>query len=384
MPGWFWGHIQRGGLRQPSRPDRAACRERPGGHQWFRSVIDTASAGTIWSPYGTSLSQGDDAQVGVDCPEATTDVSYTVELYDAPSTPAVLSGAATLDVSDPDCVDVTCSTNLIDFVTPATAHYVADLTLTQGSVDLSPDAAGGDQVFASSGRFDLGYLGAGVQEIQFTPQDGPAADWSLSIHALPVVMSGLSFDVPYIRPTQITTISYSVDGDVQLTATIQNQSGQAVRTLASGLAVAAGDHTLNWDGLDGSGSPVPDGSYTLQMAYTDAAGNSGTSQASIGVDSTPPVVSATSSATLNSSNGLVIDVHDALSGLKSATLAVDGKHAASLNSSGTQFIYVPVGGWKPGSHTWDVTATTRRETAAAPRERSRRQAATCRGCWGRR
>ena len=174
---------------------------------------------------------------------------------------------------------------------------------------------------------------------------------------VPVVMSGLGFDVPYIRPTQITTISYSVEGDVDLSATVQNQSGQAVRTLASGLAVAAGDHTLNWDGLDGSGSPVPDGTYTLEMAYTDAAGNSGTSQVSIEVDATPPVVSATSSATLNSSNGLVIDVHDALSGLKSATLAVDGKHAASLNSSGTQFIYVPVGGWAPGSHTWDVTAT---------------------------
>jgi hypothetical protein len=80
-------------------------------------------------------------------------------------------------------------------------------------------------------------------------------------------------------------------------------------------------------------------------------------KASIDVDSTPPVVTVVSASKLNTSSGLVIDVHDALSGLRSATLAVDGKHVQSLGSSGTEFIYVPNGGWLPGSHTWGVTAT---------------------------
>lgn len=237
-------------------------------------AVDTGGAGTVWEPWGESLSAGQSVNVEVDC-NSSTDVSYTFSLYDAPSTPFTVSGAVT---SCPTC----SPQNDIRFSAPATAHYVADLTLTQGSVDLS--GGPGDHVFASSGLYDLGYLATGERDIRLTPLAGPTAKWSLSVHALPVVLSGLRFDPAQIRPKQVTTISYHVDGDVTLSAAIENSAGTVVRTLASDLAVAAGDNTLTWDGLDQSGSPVPNGTYTVAVSFTDAAGSSGAAHASVRVE----------------------------------------------------------------------------------------------------
>lgn len=236
--------------------------------------VDTGGAGTVWEPWGESLSPGEYVDVEVDC-NSSTDVSYTVNFYDAPSTPFTVSGAVT---SCPTC----SPQNDIRFSAPGTAHYVADLTLTQGSVDLS--GGPGDHVFASSGRYDLGYLDRGQRDIYLTPLAGPTAKWSLSIHALPVLLSGLKSDPARIRPKQTTTIGYHVDGDVTLSAAIENSSGAVVRKLASSLAVAAGDNTLTWDGLDQAGSPVPNGRYTVAVSFTDAAGNSGSGHASVQVE----------------------------------------------------------------------------------------------------
>ena len=236
--------------------------------------VDTGGAGTVWEPWGKSLSAGEYVDVEVDC-NSPTDVSYTFNLYDAPSTPFTVSGAVT---SCPTC----SPQNDIRFSAPGTAHYVADLALLQGSVDLS--GGPGDHVFASSGRYDLGYLDTGQRDIHLTPLAGPTAKWSLSIHALPVVLSGLRPDPALIRPKQITTIRYHVDGNVKLSAAIRNSSGTLVRQLVTNLAVAAGDNTLTWDGLNRTDSPVPNGTYTVAVSFTDAAGNSGSGHVPVHVE----------------------------------------------------------------------------------------------------
>jgi hypothetical protein len=135
--------------------------------------VDTGGAGAVWEPWGDRLSAGESVTVEVDCTGAT-DVSFTFDLYDAPATPVTLAGAVT---SCPMC----SSRNDIRFSAPGTAHYVADLTLTQGSVDLSGGPSG--RVFASSGTYDLGYLGKGPRDLYLTPLAGPTARWSFSIHA---------------------------------------------------------------------------------------------------------------------------------------------------------------------------------------------------------
>jgi hypothetical protein len=134
--------------------------------------VDTGGAGTVWEPWGASLSAGGQVTVEVDCDSAT-DVSFTFNLYDAPPTPFTVSGAVT---SCPTC----SSRNDIRFSAPGPAHYVADLTVTQGSVNLSGGPS--DHVFSSSGRYDLGYLAKGARDVYLTPLAGPTAEWSLSIH----------------------------------------------------------------------------------------------------------------------------------------------------------------------------------------------------------
>jgi hypothetical protein len=310
--------------------------------------VDTGGAGSVWGSLGEPLSSGDFASVQIDCSGSPADVNYAIALYDAPTTPFTLSGSAT---TCPSC----SSTNDIGFYPPATAHYAAELTLTQGSVDLSNGHS--DQVFASSGTFDLGYLVHGQQHLYLTPLAGPKVEWTISIQLLPVALSGLRFDAPYIRPTQPGRMSYHVDGDVTLSAAIENSATDVVRTIATNLAVPAGDHTLTWDGLDAGGSEVPDGAYTVAVTYTDGSGNSGSGTASVEVDGTPPVVTPASAVTKHSGK-LVLDVHDALSGLANAKLSIDaGAVVQSLTSSGTHFTYAPADGWAKGKHTWHVTAT---------------------------
>src|SRR5579862_6036448 len=56
--------------------------------------VDTGGAGTVWEPWGESLSPGEYVNVEVDC-NSSTDLSYTFNLYDAPSTPFTVAGAVT-------------------------------------------------------------------------------------------------------------------------------------------------------------------------------------------------------------------------------------------------------------------------------------------------
>src|SRR5439155_1029094 len=75
------------------------------------------------------------------------------------------------------------------------------------------------------------------------------------------------------------------------------------------------------------------------------------------VDATPPTASRISPSSLPRTNGLVVQVADNLSGLKSASLAVDGRKVQTLATGQSQFTYVPSGGWQPGAHSFTVTAT---------------------------
>jgi hypothetical protein len=321
----------------------------------FAKYEYTGGAGSVWEPYPGSLSAGDNVNIEIDCFTSPSDVSYTLALYDAPSTPFTITGAVTDTPCNPSCYP----TNDVPFSIPANAHYVAEVTLTQGSVDLSwsniPDAPT-TEVFAASGQVDLGYLYPSQHDFYVTPRTGPTADWSVSVHALPVILSALRFASPWIAPGQNAGISYHIDGDATLTASIKNSSGVVVRTLASNLAVAPGDHTLTWNGLNASASPVPDGTYTVAVNYSDYAGNTGSGQASIVVDATPPVITPVSGSTIPSSGDLVIDVADALSGLDRADLRIDGGTTPVLSTSGSQLVYSPGGGWLTGKHTWQVTA----------------------------
>ena len=139
-------------------------------------------------------------------------------------------------------------------------------------------------------------------------------------------------------------------------ATVLNAAQQPVRTLATNAPVSLGSHSLTWDGLNNSGSPVPDGWYTLAISYTDATGQTGAAQASIVVDGAAPTATMTSPSRLHWKRGLVVGIADNLSGVTSASLAVDGRGVRTLASGQPQFTYMPSGGWRIGVHSYSVTA----------------------------
>jgi len=57
---------------------------------------------------------------------------------------------------------------------------------------------------------------------------------------------------------------------VSVHVAVQRAKGAAV-TLYDG-SLGTGSHTLAWDGTDGAGTPLPQGTYTLLLVITDALG----------------------------------------------------------------------------------------------------------------
>jgi flagellar basal-body rod modification protein FlgD len=80
--------------------------------------------------------------------------------------------------------------------------------------------------------------------------------------------------------TRITTpVGIDVQGDAsKVVLKISDSSGRVVRTMDLG-AQDAGILTPAWDGKDDTGNAMPDGSYTIAVAATDANGNAVTAEA---------------------------------------------------------------------------------------------------------
>ena len=218
-----------------------------------------------------------------------------------------------------------------------------------------------------------------------TPEDGPQAQWTIALHALPVRLTSLGVLPRFARPGQIDRFQYAFEGDVSLTATIRNGAGQVVRTLAARLPVSASTtHSLLWDGLNSSGAPVSDGEYAAVFSWTDRAGYTGSATTHIGIDQTPPVVSILSKLPLPPSHGLVFTITDRLSGVASVKASIDGVRLSRIPAGGGTVIYRPRHGWSRGWHTLDVIArdwvgnhreTIKRFRVGSPPPRRRHQLA---------
>ncbi|MHB0939272.1 MAG: FlgD immunoglobulin-like domain containing protein, partial [Armatimonadota bacterium] len=85
---------------------------------------------------------------------------------------------------------------------------------------------------------------------------------------------------------QTTTISYAVPTTTDLRVFMKNSTGTEVRTLAQVSDAAAGTRTATWDGKNGSGSIVPNGTYTVTVESLSA---------------TPEIASASGTVTVTSS-----------------------------------------------------------------------------------
>lgn len=295
---------------------------------------------TMWQEHG-SIAAGGMASGVVLCPRVLT---YEVAFFDVPATPATFTGV-TSPGSDP---------SRLIFRTPAVAQYAADLVLQQGGVELASGAE--RRSFTAAGRFELGTLGAGENALAVSALSGSRASWTIALTALPVTVSGLTFDVLAARPGVPMTAEYVLSGETALTARIQNVKGALVRTLAESVPLGAGPHSLVWDGLDAVGGPVGDGLYELRLDTADPSGWRRYAVTSVSVDGTAPSLSLRGRRRGPRSRAVRVRVSDRLSGVRSGSLKADGR-AVRRFSTDASFAYRPRGGWRRGGHTLRLSAT---------------------------
>jgi hypothetical protein len=70
--------------------------------------------------------------------------------------------------------------------------------------------------------------------------------------------------------TKSATVSYALPAAAAVDLAIYDRSGQRLRTLVSGQR-SAGTHSIEWDGLDQTGSQLPSGSYVCRLALGSSA-----------------------------------------------------------------------------------------------------------------
>ena len=232
---------------------------------------------TLWVGW-PSISAGETISGKVYCDREHPTGPYSVVLYDVPTAPTAFSGASSFGTEANDVL----------FDAPGEAQYVADLSLSGGSVALKSETR--SQTFASSGEFELGTLTKGDNHLQLEAEEGPQAVWSIQIRVLPVALSGVTFDQQAVEPGKIVHLAYTTSGETSVTAVLHNASGQVVRTLVTGLAVDRGNHTLTWDGRDQIGNLMPDGSYTADVTTVDPSGERQSASAMTQLDSGPETI----------------------------------------------------------------------------------------------
>lgn len=287
--------------------------------------------------------------------------SYQLDTFRVPAPPASFSGRNTYSYEPSYPV-----------VQPTYRSALAvDISVSQGAISVCA-SQGGCRTVASAGTLLLPALNpifSTRRSLDIRALDGPQAIWSVHVRALPVSVSDLRLDRTLAAPGTAIRADYVTDGDTAVTGTLINAVGAPVRTLASGLAVGLGGHSLTWDGFDAVGGRVPDGRYNLQVAGRDPAGNSSFQSAQLTIDGTGPVAQRLSPDRMPASNALAVQVTDQFAGIDEAQLVVGGQIVDNFPdpvSSPARLSYRPAGGWRPGSaFNWRVDAVDELDNSAS-------------------
>ena len=121
------------------------------------------------------------------------------------------------------------------------------------------------------GKPDLAVANNGSNTVSVLLNIGTGTtDVDLPSPALPRVLQLLA---PRPNPSRgASEIRFELPSTCAVELALFDLAGRRVRSLAAGESMAAGEHTVRWDGRDGSGAPVRDGVYLVRVrAGRDAA-----------------------------------------------------------------------------------------------------------------
>jgi flagellar hook assembly protein FlgD len=172
--------------------------------------------------------------------------------------------------------DGTGDTSTVSFVLSAAAHVTAQVIDATGAVVATPleaEVPAGPTTFAwaasvlADGRYTL--------TVSAKPPSGTAVSASADV-VVDRTLWGLAASPATFSPNgdgvdDSTALSFSLSQPVPVRIEIQ-QAGATVASLFSG-PLAAGPHTLDWDGTNGSGGALPAGAYEAVVTITDALGD---------------------------------------------------------------------------------------------------------------
>lgn len=93
--------------------------------------------------------------------------------------------------------------------------------------------------------------------------------WGARVSAPPLAVAA-----PKVHPNPFnprTTISFTLDRSGPATVQVFDAAGRLVKTLLAGGSLEAGDHSVEWDGRDDAGRPMPSGTYLARLETADFA-----------------------------------------------------------------------------------------------------------------
>jgi hypothetical protein len=157
-------------------------------------------------------------------------------------------------------------------------------------------------------------------------------------------VTGFAASTPVVSPNGdgvLDGVSFSFTLSTPVTFSLEIQSsGSPVATVFASAPLGAGPQTLQWNGSDASGKPLPDGAYTAVATWSDAQGVVSTS-VPLTVDTTAPQLQLLNPSRLRFS----------LSEPATVTLLVNGAREVKVEPAGIFAVPLP----KAGLQT--VTAT---------------------------
>ena len=131
---------------------------------------------TAWADLG-AVPAGGAAQATVICRSGP--ASYALTFADAPVLPASFSGASTHDIG------VNLASSRLMYEVPATGHYLADVDVSGGTIEVGlrkhDDTTPQASTFSSPGTEDLGILGPGTASLDVTALGDTQATWTITI-----------------------------------------------------------------------------------------------------------------------------------------------------------------------------------------------------------